>query len=164
MKITSGVLALLLAVSVSQGAPPAGGGEQAIRTLYSQYSKAVAAKDVDGLMAFYAPDVVAFDAFPPREYIGSAAYRKDFEGFFAAYPGPVQSTISDLTVKVAGPVAYSFGVDRWIVTDAQNKTTAMTLRFTDVLTMKSGKWHIVHEHNSFPVDPTTGAADFESKP
>ena len=37
-------------------------------------------------------------------------------------------------------------------------------RFTDVLRKMNGKWLIVHEHLSFPVDPETGKADFLSKP
>ena len=57
-----------------------------------------------------------------------------------------------------------FGVDHWTVTDVQRKITDMTFRFTDVLTKKHGKWLVVHEHVSFPVDPATGAADFSSKP
>jgi ketosteroid isomerase-like protein len=115
-------------------------------------------------MALYATDVVVFDAFPPRRYIGVAAYRKDYEDFFAAYPGPVSSQVSDLTITVAGSVAYAYGIDHWSVTDAQGKTTDMTFRFTDILRKKRGKWLIVHEHVSFPVDPSTGAADFTSKP
>jgi ketosteroid isomerase-like protein len=120
--------------------------------------------NLDGIMAVYAPDVVAFDAFPPRKYVGVAAYRKDYEEFFAAYPGPVSSQVSDLTTTVAGSVAYAYGVDLWRATDTQKKTTDMTFRFTDILWKKRGKWFIVHEHVSFPVDPSTGAADFASKP
>ncbi len=34
----------------------------------------------------------------------------------------------------------------------------------DVLEKRNGKWLIVHEHISFPVDPESGKADFLSKP
>ena len=138
--------------------------EQAIRDLFDRYSAAIAAKRLDAVMAVYAPDVVAFDAFPPRQYVGVAAYRKDYEGFFAAFPGPARSKASDVTIKVVGPLAYAYGVDHWTVTDAAGKVTEMTFRFTDVLVKDKGKWLIVHEHVSFPVDPTTGTADFTSKP
>ena len=70
----------------------------------------------------------------------------------------------DVTIKVVGPLAYAYGVDHWTVTDNAGKVTDMTFRFTDVLEKDKGKWFIVHEHVSFPVDPTTGTADFASKP
>jgi ketosteroid isomerase-like protein len=40
----------------------------------------------------------------------------------------------------------------------------MTLRLTDVLREINGKWLIVHEHVSVPVDVATGKADLTSKP
>ena len=47
---------------------------------------AVNAKDINGIMAYYTPDesLVVFDALLPRQYLGAAAYRKDWEGFLAA--------------------------------------------------------------------------------
>jgi uncharacterized protein (TIGR02246 family) len=138
--------------------------QRAIRTLYDHYTAAVAARNLDAIMVLYANDVVVFDAFLPRKYVGIAAYRKDYEDFFAAYPGPVKAQVSDLTITVVGSVAYAYGIDHWTVTDAQKKAADLTFRFTDVLRKKHRKWLIVHEHVSFPVDPSTGAADFASKP
>jgi ketosteroid isomerase-like protein len=40
----------------------------------------------------------------------------------------------------------------------------VTMRITDVLRKSSGKWLIVHEHVSVPVDLTSGKADLSSKP
>ena len=40
----------------------------------------------------------------------------------------------------------------------------MTFRLTDRLKKIKGKWLIVHEHGSFPVDLATGKADLLSKP
>ena len=165
MKHVTACLAFLLTISAQAAGPQiSGADEQIIRTLFDDFSAATAAKDIDRVMAIYAPDVVAFDAFPPRKYVGAVEYRKDYEGFFAAYPGTYKSQISDMTIKVAGSVAYAYGIDHWTITDAQKKTTDMTFRFTDVLVKKHGKWLIVHEHLSFPVDAATGAADFASKP
>jgi hypothetical protein len=39
-----------------------------------------------------------------------------------------------------------------------------TMRITDVLRKSSGKWLIVHEHVSVPVDLASGKADLSSKP
>ena len=115
-------------------------------------------------MSLYAPDVVAFDAFPPREYKGAVAYRRDYEAFFAEFPGPVKSEISDLHIQVAGGVAFAYGVDRWTVSGKDGQPIVMVFRFTDVFQKTRGKWLITHEHLSFPVDASTGKADFSSSP
>ena len=139
--------------------------EAAIKTMYTEFSDAVAAKDLNRIMSFYAPgdELLAFDAFPPREYKGADAYRKDYEGFFAAFPNPVKSQISDLNIHLAGNMAYSTCFDEWTITDSANQSTQMLFRCTDVLEKKNDKWLIVHEHLSFPVDPVSGKADFLSK-
>lgn len=140
--------------------------EQAIRVMYDRYSAAVAAKDLNTIMSFYVPDetLVAFDAFPPRQYVGAAAYRKDYADFFAAFPGPAKSQASDVHVETSGPLGYARGFDRWVITGKDGKPLEVVFRFTDVLKKIDGKWLIVHEHLSVPVDPVTGQADFLSKP
>jgi ketosteroid isomerase-like protein len=40
----------------------------------------------------------------------------------------------------------------------------MTMRATDVYRKVNGKWLIVHEHYSAPIDLATGKADLTSKP
>jgi ketosteroid isomerase-like protein len=143
-----------------------GTDEQAIRALYARYSVDAEARNLDAIMSYYAPGktLVAFDAYPPRRYVGVAAYRKSYAGFFVAYPGPLTSKVSDLHVSAAGSFAYAFGVDRWVATAKNGQKQTAVFRFTDVLRKTGGKWLIVHEHLSFPVDPVTGRADFLSKP
>ncbi len=41
---------------------------------------------------------------------------------------------------------------------------ALTFRTTNVCKKIKGKWLIVQEHNSVPVDPATAKADLQSKP
>jgi uncharacterized protein (TIGR02246 family) len=140
--------------------------EQNIRTLFDQFSAAVKSRDVNAIMAFYAPgdSLIAFDAFPPRQYVGNASYRKSYENFFAAFPGPVTSEVIEVHLDVSGSMANSFGIDKWVATGSDGKPMTVFFRFTDVLRKFDGKWLIVHEHLSVPVDPATGQADFESKP
>jgi ketosteroid isomerase-like protein len=139
--------------------------EQTIRALDDRYSAAVASKDVKTMMSIYAPSerLVVFDAFLPRQYVGLAAVRKDYEDFFGAFPGPAKSAVSDLNITAAGAMAYAYGVDRWVVTAKDGTTTELVFRFTDVPHKAKGRWLIVHEHISFPVDPATGTADYLSK-
>ena len=48
--------------------------------------------------------------------------------------------------------------------DKDGKPLDLTLRVTDVYKKMNGKWLVVHEHVSWPVDLETGKADFSSKP
>ena len=115
-------------------------------------------------MAVYAQDVFVFDVIPPREYPTWGAYKKDWEGLFAEFPGPVTNTVSDLHITVVGSVAYTRSIDDGTLTGKDGSKMHLVVRSTDVLRKSNGKWHIVQEHNSFPVDPTTGKADMLSKP
>jgi ketosteroid isomerase-like protein len=140
--------------------------EKAIRALNQRFIAAVKAKDVNMIMSVYIPDesLSVFDAIPPRQYVGAKAYRKDFEEFLGMFPGPIEYSISDLTITAVSTLGYSHRIDSWTLTDKAGKRVPLVFRVTDVYRKINGKWLIVHEHVSFPVDPATGKADMLSKP
>jgi len=137
-----------------------------IQALEKSFLDAFNAKDLNGVMAVYVPDdsLIAFDAIPPRQYIGADAYRKDFEGVIAAYPGPWHAEFIDWKIDAEGNLGYGHGFLHSVGTDKDGKPVDITIRLTDAYRKINGKWLIVHEHASFPVDLTTGKADFTSKP
>jgi uncharacterized protein (TIGR02246 family) len=166
-RLLAGVV--MLAALPSLGAAPTtpvSTAHREIQALYDQFSAAVKARDIDAIMAFYAPGetMVAFDAFPPRQYVGASSYRKAYEGFFAAYPGAVTSEISDLRVTAAGDLAIASCIDRWVATGSDGKPSEIVFRATNGFRKSNGRWLIIHEHLSVPVDPMTGMADLLSKP
>ena len=140
--------------------------EAAIRSLEAQFSKAVNARDVDAVMKVYVPDesLVVFDVVPPREYVGAKAYRKDWEGFFAGFKGPVKFEISDLHVFAGGTIGYGYSIQHVSGTDTKGQPIDMTVRVTDGYRKVNGRWLIAHEHVSVPVDLETGKPDLTSKP
>src|SRR5579862_561150 len=73
---------------------------------------AVNAKDLNGIMSYYSPDesLFVFDALPPRQYVGASAYRKNWEGFLAAYAGAVHAEVSDWKTETEGTLAYGHGI------------------------------------------------------
>ena len=94
-------------------------------------------------MACYVPDdtLVVFDTTPPREYVGAAAYRKDFQDFFSNVDGPLDATISDLEVITGGgSVAYSHSIQYVASTDKTGKHTSVTVRVTDAYKRINGQW------------------------
>jgi ketosteroid isomerase-like protein len=137
-----------------------------ITELIEKYRLAFEARDVTAIMSAYAPGdgVFVFDAIPPRDYPTWDEYRKDWEGLFKTFPGPIKDRISDLTIVTDGSMAYSHRIEDTHFTAADGTDKEMVTRVTDVFRKIGGKWLIVHEHVSFPVDPTTGQADFLSKP
>jgi uncharacterized protein (TIGR02246 family) len=162
------VAALLLALLAVAAAPrPAAAqskDEAAIKAQYGHFNDAFNKKDVDGIMSVYAPDVFVFDVIPPRQYSGWDAYKKDWQGLFSSFSGPIANTVSDLNIVVIGPVAYAHYIDDGTMTAADGTKTHMVVRSTDVWRKQNGKWLIVQEHNSVPVDITTGKADTLSTP
>jgi uncharacterized protein (TIGR02246 family) len=124
------------------------------------------AKDVDKIMSCYTPDetLFVFDVIPPRQYVGASAYRKDWEGLFAQYPGPIEAGMSDLSVTADRTLGYAHLVVHAVFTDKDGNKTDTSVRTTDVFRKTGGKWLIVHEHNSVPVDFATGKADLTAKP
>ncbi|HEX3985556.1 MAG TPA: SgcJ/EcaC family oxidoreductase [Acidobacteriaceae bacterium] len=158
-----GLALLCLAAAVPAGAQGGGGDKAAIEAVYQRFDAAFNKKDVDGIMAEYAPDVFVFDVIPPRQYVGWDAYKKDWVDLFAANPGPVVNHVTHLSITVVGPVAYTHYMTEGSLTDKDGKASQMAVRATDVLRKVKGKWLIVQEHNSVPVDMTTGQGDMLSK-
>jgi ketosteroid isomerase-like protein len=54
--------------------------------LIANWSKALEAKDVDGLTADYAPDAVLYDAIPPYKAVGVENIRKAWESCLPYLP------------------------------------------------------------------------------
>jgi ketosteroid isomerase-like protein len=136
----------------------------AIQALYNDWNDAFLKKDVNTIMSFYAPGVFAFDVVPPREYPTWNAYKKDWQDFFTAFPGPVANSLSEVNITVVGSVAYTRCIDDGTLTGKDGSKMHMVVRVTDVLRKSNGKWRIVQEHVSVPVDLSTGKADLLSKP
>lgn len=157
-----------IALGVALGAAPAQAADPKaeIKALEDQLVAAFKAKNVDAIMKAYAPDetLLVFDVVPPRQYVGAAAYRKDWQQFFDMFDGPIKVELSDLDIVADHNHAYSHSIQRVAGTDKAGKPIDVTVRVTDVYHKTKGHWQIVHEHVSVPVDLATGKPDLSSKP
>ena len=117
-------------------------------------------------MKNYAPDetLLVFDVIPPREYKGADAFRKDWQGFLDSSDGPIAIENSDMNVASDDAMAFATYIAYMTGKGKDGNPIDVTMRITDVLRKSSGKWLIVHEHVSVPVDLASGKADFSSKP
>lgn len=138
----------------------------AIEALEAQFAVAFNAKDVSAIMRLYEPGsgLFVFDLSPPRQHVGWADYKADWEDTFKPIPGPIHFSISHLSVTVVGPVAYGHSIQEVRFTRANGSKGDLVVRVTDVYRKMHGRWLIVQEHVSVPVDPDTGKADLLSKP
>ena len=145
---------------------PAGPSDKAqIEALLTAYKAAFEARDADKVMAAYAKKgLFVFDVSPPREHVGWDDYKKDWQGVFDAYPGPLTNAISEQTLTVVGPVAWGHNIQDAHFTAKDGTASEMVVRVTDVFRKIGGHWKIVEEHVSVPVDMASGKADLMSKP
>lgn len=136
-----------------------------VAALYDRLSSAARNKDLDGIMALYVREnsLFVFDVSPPREYVGWNAYRGDWKSLFDSFKGPIHFTIADLGIATSGDVAYTHSLQRVSGTSSKGEQVHLTVRVTDVLRKIGGRWLIVQEHASVPVDPDTGEADWDSR-
>jgi ketosteroid isomerase-like protein len=165
--LTALSVAILASANAWAADPPAADADKAaIQALEDTYNEGFNSKDVDKIMSVYArgKQLFVFDVVPPREYNGWEAYKKDFEGVFSAFPGPVTNTISEQTIHVVGSVAYGHNIQSGEFTGKDGAKIKIVARTTDIYRKMNGKWLIVEEHNSVPVDLGTMKPDVLSKP
>lgn len=131
-----------------------GSGEAEIGKLLDDLVDAYEAKDIPLIMSAYVPDesLVVFDVAPPYKYVGAKAYTGFYEKFYADYPGPVTVTAKERSITVRGSTAYAHEIDTWVVTSKGGVSESVTALETYVFARIDGKWFIVHEHASIPVD------------
>jgi uncharacterized protein (TIGR02246 family) len=168
MRTVTALCAAILASAsaVAADSPAAHSDKAAIQALENTFNEGLNSKDIDKIMSVYAPgkQLFVFDVIPPREYSGWEAYKKDWEELFAALPGPVKNTVSEQTIHVVGSLAYGHNVQTGEFTRKDGTKMTIVARTTDVYRKMNGKWLIVEEHNSVPVDLETMKPDLLSKP
>ena len=142
--------------------------EQEIRALEDQFAAAFRAKDLDAIMKLYAPgnELFVFDVGVPRQHVGWDDYKKDWQSFLATFSGPIKFDISDLSIASDGKIAYGHSIQHVVGTGTDGSPIEFTVRVTDVYRKIDGKWLIVQEHVSVPLDFSSGkpVPDMMSKP
>ena len=140
--------------------------EAQIRQLIDRWAKAFRAKDLNAIMSIYQPGqaLVAFDLVPPLQYLGSDAYKKDYQDFLAQYQGAIDVEIRDLSITTGDGVAFSHSLERISGTMANGQKSDLWVRAIDCYRKINGHWLVTHEHISVPVDLDSGKAVLNLKP
>ncbi|WP_410670154.1 YybH family protein [Amycolatopsis sp. cmx-4-68] len=131
----------------------------ALTTLVESRVAAVAAKDLETLVAQYAEDVTLFDALGPLRDTGQDAERDRLRQWFGAYRSPIDLRIKDLEVVADGDVGFAHFLFRVRGTMTDGTEVDMWVRSTLGFRRHADGWKIVHEHSSVPLTPPGTAGD-----
>jgi uncharacterized protein (TIGR02246 family) len=132
--------------------------EGLIRQRIEDTVKALRAKDIEGVMTLYAPDIVSFDIVPPLRYVGAHNKRRAWQEAFATFTGPFEYEVHDLNVRTHGELAFVHSLNHVTATLATGQITDLWLRWTACLRRIDGVWLVVHDHASVPADLEHGRA------
>ncbi len=132
--------------------------EALIRQRVDDWAAALRAKDIDGAMSLYAPNVVSFDVDPPLRYAGTDNKRRAWQEFFAVHAGSLTYDVRDLTVTTQGELAFVHSLNHVHGTLASGHRADLWVRWTACLQRIDGVWLVVHEHVSVPADIAHGQA------
>ena len=138
--------------------------EAAVRELTDDFVKAIRAKEIDGVMSVFAPDVVSFDLGPPLQHGGGEPFVRRWQELFESYQGPIDYEVRDLSITAGDDVAFSHSLNRISGTLKNGQKSERWLRWTACYHKIIGKWLVVHEQVSVPVDVPNGRAVLDLKP
>lgn len=135
--------------------------EAEILNLVNSWSRAFEAKNVDGMLANYAPDVVFFDLKPPSTLSGLPAVRSMWEACMPFFPESFTVEHTEQNVTVSGDLAFFSGVNHVVPKETSDPNVhEMHVRVTVCFRKIDGQWKVVHEHSSIPINPVTQKAEF----
>ena len=138
----------------------------AIRSLEDGFAADFRARDVPKILSYFASgnNLLVFDVMTPRQFAGSDAYRGDWEGFTRMTDKPFNVEIQDFRIVSSdGNLAFSNFVHHVTGTLKDGTKLDMSTRVTHDYEKVDGKWLIVQEHVSVPIDWASGKPDWHSK-
>jgi ketosteroid isomerase-like protein len=129
--------------------------EALIRQRVEDMVAALNAKDIDGVISLFAPNLVSFDIAP---HFGADNKRLAWQEAFATFTGSFDYEIHELNVTTEGELAFVHSLNHVKATLASAQITELWLRWTACFCRMAGVWLIVHDHVSVPADLEHGQA------
>jgi uncharacterized protein (TIGR02246 family) len=120
-----------------------------VRECIDASARAIRAKDIEAVMAHYAPDIVTFDLMP-LQTLGADAYRKNFEAWFGSVQGPIDYETHDVRLTTRDDVAFCHYLGRVKTTRTTGEKVEYWVRVSAGFQKMNGKWMVTHEHVSVP--------------
>lgn len=130
------------------------GAEKAIAQLYDTWLAAVRRQDLDGIIALYTDDVLAFDAILSLQFKGKDAYHKHWQACMELCPAGDKEMLfdmHDLVVQAEGDLAFAHALVHCGYKEGE-KIEASWMRMSSGLRRQDGQWKVAHEHFSAPFE------------
>jgi uncharacterized protein (TIGR02246 family) len=138
--------------------------EKQIKALCDHVASAIRTRNLDQMMSAYAEDVIQFDVTGALAQHGAAEVRKATRAWFDGWERGIDFEVRDLTIEVAGDVAFAHSFNRSAGTSKQGSDVAMWVRWTACFRKRDGAWKVVHEHVSVPFDVKTMKPELALEP
>lgn len=137
--------------------------EAAVMNVMNQMTEAYAKRDLDALLALWAPDpdVVGIGTGGDEKRIGLAERKTQLERDFAQSEA-ISVELGWSLVSAAGSVAW-VAADAIVHTKVSGQEISFPGRFTAVLEQRSGRWLLMQTHFSMPAREQAEGESFPSK-
>ena len=118
--------------------------ERPLRALIDDLANAIRAKDVNAVMTYYAPDVLAFDLLPPLQYRGAEAIRNRLSEWFSSFQGPIGFEMRGLKITEGGDVAFCHSLNGVSGTNTGGERVEMWWRARTCFRKIDDQWLVTH--------------------
>lgn len=135
-------------------------GKSEVKKVIEDFMAALCKKDIKKMMVHYAAEVVMFDVKPPFQQKGAVTWRHVWEACIDYFPTSFKVKIRDLVIHVSDDLAVSHYLFRLTGADKDHPAMQTWIRTTTAFKKIQGKWKIIHEHGSLPINPHTAMAIF----
>ena len=135
-----------------------------VKALLDKKIEAVHKKDAAIILGMYARNIVSFDLKEPMANKGVETIKNRLTEWFASYEDDINQEMQQLEIIADDEVAFSHCLMRTYGTSINGEQQDMWYRTTNGFEKMNGKWMIIHEHSSEPIDLQTGIALFNLKP
>ena len=123
----------------------------ALKGILKSWASSVRRKEIDGVLANHAKDILMFDVVPPLQLKGIEAYKASWvDLFFPWYGEDGKFELSELNFSAGDSVAFATGLIQCAGYE-NNRRVEYTIRLTVCFEKRNGQWTVVHEHHSEPV-------------
>ena len=122
--------------------------QEEIRAVLEARAAAIRQKDVERVIACFAPDSVRFSLAPPLQ--SDEPLRKEFVNWFATFRGPIGCEMRSLSIDTAAALACCHSFNHLTGTKTDDEKVDVWFRETLCLRQIDGRWQIIHAHESVP--------------
>jgi uncharacterized protein (TIGR02246 family) len=125
-----------------------------VESLFDTYKNAVFQKDPEAFASIFDSNVRVFDMWVLWSYDGLADWKGMAKGWFGSLGTErVVVTFDDIQIESAGEMALATAYVRFAaISETGEELRYLQNRLTWVAREKDGRWIIIHQHTSSPID------------